>query len=128
MKGLLKIDSVMHYVSDLDQSSKLYQDVFKLTKSWEDKENKMIGFLCPENNSEIVIHSDRSIPNPSYSFSVENVKEFCSEYQKLGYKVLVEPFEVRTGYYAVLADLDGNEIAIIDLTKFGNVPHYDFAN
>lgn len=58
----------------------------------------MIGFLFPENNSEIVIHSDETIPNPSYRFFVENVQDFCKEYKKLGYKVLVEPFEIRSGY------------------------------
>ena len=125
MQGLLKIDSIMHYVENLDQSCKLYQDVFKLTKAWEDKERQMVGFIFPDNNSEMVLHSDKTIPNPSYSFSVENVIDFCSEYKKLGYKVLVEPFEVRTGFYAVLADLDGNEISIIDLTKFDNKPRYD---
>lgn len=125
MKGLLKIDSIMHYVENLKDSCKLYQDVFKLTKAWEDKERGMIGFLFPENNSEIVIHSDKSIPNPSYSFSVESVIDFCNEYKKLGYKILVEPFEVRTGFYAVLGDLDDNAISIIDLTKFENKPRYD---
>ncbi len=125
MKGLLKIDSILHYVSDLEKSSKLYSDIFKLQKAWEDKERGMIGFLFPENNSEIVIHSDKSLPNPSYSFSVENVKDFCTEYKKLGFRVLVEPFEVRTGMYAILADLDDNEIGIIDLSKFNNKPRYD---
>lgn len=125
MQGLLKIDSIMHFVKDLEQSCKLYEEVFKLRKAWEDKERKMIGFLFPDNNSEIVIHSDQTIPNPSYSFSVENVQEFVKEYKKLGYKILVEPFEVRTGYFAILADLDDNEIAIIDLTKFDNKPRYD---
>jgi len=126
MQGLLKIDAIMHYVKDLERSCKVYEEVFKLKKAWEDKERKMIGFLFPENNSELVIHSDETIPNPSYSFSVENVREFCKEYKNLGYKVLVEPFEVRTGYFAILADLDDNEIGIIDLIKFDNKPRYDF--
>ena len=125
MIRFLKIDSIMHYVDDLDKSCKLYTEIYKLQKAWEDKERGMIGFLFPENNSEIVIHSDKSIPNPSYSFSVENVEEFCTEYKKLGYKVLVEPFDVRTGKYAIIADLDNNEIGIIDLTKFDNTPRYD---
>ena len=38
---------------------------------------------------------------------------------------IVESFEVRPGKYAVIEDLDGNIINIIDLTKFGNIPQYD---
>ena len=125
MYGLLKIDSILHFVSNLEESTKFYQNVLHLQKVWEDKERKMIGFVFPENNSEIVIHSDESLPNPSYSFSVNNVKEFCRNFKKEGYNVLVEPFEVRTGYYAILSDLDGNEIAIIDLSKFDNKPQYN---
>ena len=125
MNGLLKIDSILHYVSDLETSTRFYQDVFHLQKAWEDKERGMVGFLFPKNNSEIVIHTDKTMPDPTYSFSVENVKEFCNEYKSLGFTVLVEPFEVRTGYFAILADLDGNKLAIIDLTKFNNKPRYD---
>lgn len=128
MNGLRKIDSILHYVTDLDKSADFYQNVLHLEKAWEDKVHKMIGFLFPENNSEIVIHSDTTIPNPSYSFSVDDVQEFCKEFKNKGYKVIVEPFEVRTGYYAILNDLDGNEIAIIDLSKFDNKPRYNLKN
>jgi len=39
--------------------------------------------------------------------------------------VLIEPFEVWCGTYAVLADPDGNRINLVDLTKFGWEPRYD---
>ena len=63
--------------------------------------------------------------NPDFSFLVDDVEKFCNDYQKKGHTVIKEPFEVRCGKYAVLADPDGNEIPIIDLTKFGNKPKYD---
>ena len=125
MNRLKKIDCIMFYVEDLETSAKFYEEVLGLKRGWGDVDQMMVGFLFPENNSEIVIHSDKTMPNPTYNFSVEDVVKFCEEYKKLGYKVLKEPFDVRTGKFAVLADLDGNVLPIIDLTKFGGQPRFD---
>ena len=125
MKALLKIDSIMLYVSNLEKAAKFYESVLGLKRAWTDKELNMIGFTFKESDSEIVIHNDSSLPNPSFSFLVKNVEEFCVEYQKKEYKIVKEPFDVRCGKYAVIEDLDGNELPIIDLTKFGNKPRYD---
>ena len=115
----------MFRVKDLDDSAKFYSRVLGLKQVWRDDENKMIGFVFPESDSEIVIHTNDDIPNPDFSFLVENVEEFVKEIKGKGYKVIKEPFDVRTGKFAVLSDPDGNEINIIDLTKFGNKPRYD---
>jgi len=125
METLLKIDSIMFYVSDLEESAKFYESVLGLKVGWTDKKEKMIGLLLPESDAEIVIHRDPDRPNPSFSFMVKNVEKFCAKYRKKGYRILKEPFEVRCGNYAVLADPDGNELPIIDLTKFDNKPRYD---
>lgn len=125
MNQLLKIDSIMFYTSDLEKATHFYQEAMGLKKAWADPEKGMVGFIFPKSDSEIVIHRDSSLPNPSFSFQVENVEDFCKEHIKRGYAVRKEPFEVRCGKYAILADSDGNEIHIIDLTKFGNVPIYD---
>jgi predicted enzyme related to lactoylglutathione lyase len=125
MNSLLKIDSVMFYVSDLEKAAKFYEDVLGLKRVWTDKEEGMIGFVFKESDSEIVIHNDSTMTNPSFSFLVENVEEFCDEYAKKGHKLVQKPFDVRCGKLAVLADSDGNELSIIDLTKFGNKPRYD---
>ena len=125
MVGLRKIDSIMVRVTDLEASASFYEEVMGLKRAWTDAENQMIGFLFPGNDSELVIHTGPTQDNPSYSFSVEDVVGFCDRFRERGYKVLMEPFEVRCGMYAVLADPDGNRINIIDLTKFGGEPRYD---
>ena len=89
------------------------------------RRRELIGFLLPGNSSEIVIHNDPDLPNPSFSFLVRDVEKFCDDYKKKGYRLVKEPFEVRRGKFAVLADPDGNELPIIDLTKFGDKPRYD---
>lgn len=115
----------MFRVKDLDAAAKFYSEVLGLKQVWRDDDQRMIGFVFPESDSEIVIHTNPDIPNPDFSFLVENVEEFIKEFKGKGYKVLREPFEVRTGKFAVLSDLDGNIINIIDLTKFDNKPRYD---
>lgn len=125
MKSLLKIDSILFYVRNLKKSSKFYENVLGLKRVWSDKDAKMIALVFPESDSEIVIHSDKNIPNPSFSFLVKDVEAFCKACKKKGYKILEEPFGVRTGKFAVISDIDGNAIPIIDLTKFNGKPRYD---
>jgi len=95
--GLRKIDSIMMRVTDLESSARFYEEVMGLKRAWSDNENRMVGFLFSENNSELVIHTDPGLSNPSYSFSVDDVVEFCEGFREQGYSVLVEPFEVRCG-------------------------------
>jgi len=125
MSGLKKIDSVMVRAKDIDASAKFYEEVMGLKRAWTDTEKQMVGFLFPGNDSELVIYTGPKLDSPSYSFSVEDVVEFCQRYREQGYTVLMEPFEVRCGMYAVLADPDGNRINIIDLKKFSGEPRYD---
>jgi len=123
MTGLKKIDAVMYRVCDLDEAIKFYVDVLGLKLGWKDE--SMAGLLFPGNDSELVLHTDDSLPNPNISFQVENVEEFVEEYRGKGYKVLVEPFEIRCGRCAVVSDPYGNRIEVMDLTKFGGVPRFD---
>ena len=125
MNKLLKIDNIMYQVNDLEKAKSFYQDVLGLKKVWEDKDAKMVGFIFEQNDSEIVIHANPEMPKFDYSYLVENVTEFCEEYKKKGYTPLSGSINVRPGKYAVLQDDDGNEIPIIDLTKFGGRPRYN---
>jgi predicted enzyme related to lactoylglutathione lyase len=83
----------------------------------------MIGLLFPINDTELVIHTDESIPNPNVSFQVGNVEEFIEEHKNKG-KALMEPFDIRCGKCAIIQDPDGNNIEIMDITKFVK-PRYD---
>lgn len=115
----------MYFVRDLEKAKKFYQDELGLIKVWEDITFKMVGFKFDQSDSEIVIHSDNKIPNPDFCFLVDNVEKYCAEFKHKGYKVFLDPIDARPGKYAILEDLDGNKLPIIDLTKFGGVPRYD---
>ena len=122
MTGIKKIDAVMHRVGDLDEAIPFYVDVLGLKVGGRDE--SMAGMLFPGNDSELVLHADDSLSNPNISFQVENVENFIEEYRAKGYKVLVEPFDIRCGRCAVVSDPYGNGIEIMDLTKFGGVPKF----
>ena len=123
MKGLKKIDAVLHWVGDIDEAIRFYVEIMGLKLGWRDE--SMAGLLFPGNDSELVLHTDDSLPNPNISFQVEDVEEFVDEYREKGYKVLVEPFDIRCGMCAVLSDPYGNGIEVMDLTKFDGVPRFD---
>lgn len=124
MNVLRKIDNIMFYVEDLNASEKFYEDVLGLKKVWRDDKEQMIGFVFTESDSEIVIHNREDLPKMDYSFLVDNVEEFVEQFKSKG-KIIKEPFEVRCGKFAVLEDLTGNILPIIDLSKFDNKPKYD---
>jgi len=115
----------MYHVSDLKKAEGFYTKILGLKKVWEDEVARMIGFTFEHSDSEIVIHMNPDIPKGDFSYLVADVVAFCNEVKNQGYHVLLEPIEVRPGKYAVIVDPDGNEIPIIDLTRFGGKPKYD---
>jgi catechol 2,3-dioxygenase-like lactoylglutathione lyase family enzyme len=44
MNTLLKIDSIMFHVSDLEESGTFYRTILGLRQVWSDQEHGMIGF------------------------------------------------------------------------------------
>jgi len=122
--GLKKIDAVLLRVSDLEKTAEFYVDVMGLKRGWTDTDNQMIGLLFPGNDTELVLHRDESLPDPNVSYQVEDVLMFVEEYKRKGFKVLVEPFDIRCGKCAILEDPEGHSIEVMDINKFGE-PRYD---
>jgi predicted enzyme related to lactoylglutathione lyase len=127
LQRLRKIDCVMHYVRDPEASAQFYELVLGLQRAWADAARGMVGMRFAESDAEIVLHTDATLPSPDICYLVDDVAQFCEGYRQAGHRILAEPFAVRSGLYAVLADPDGNAIGIIDLTAFGGQPRYDEA-
>ena len=123
--ALRKVDAVMHLVDDIYEAAEFYEKVMGLKRGWTDDKNKMIGMLFPGNDTEIVLHMNKYLPNPNVSFQVEDVMEFVEKYKAKGYKVLEAPFDIRCGKCAILEDPYGNGLEIMDITKFGGKPRFD---
>jgi len=122
--GLRKIDAVLLRVKDLEETAKFYINVMGLKRGWTDKEHQMIGLLFPDNDTELVLHCDKTLPDPNVSYQVKDVLSFVEQYREKGYKVLVEPFDIRCGKCAILQDPEGHSIEVMDITKFGE-PRFD---
>jgi len=122
---LRKIDAILYRVGDLARAIEFYQALFGLRLGWLDQERQMAGLLFPESDAEIVLHCDPTLPNPDVSYLVEDVLAFCESYRASGGVVVVEPFDVRCGKYAIVRDRDGNQLSVVDLTHFGGKARYD---
>ena len=122
--GLRKIDAVLIKVKNLEETAKFYTTVMGMKRGWTDTENQMIGLLFPDNDTELVLHCDDTLPNPNISYQVKDVLSFVEQYRESGYKVLREPFDIRCGKCAILQDPEGHNIEVMDITKFGE-PRFD---
>ena len=122
--GLKKIDAVLLRVKDLEKTADFYINVMGLKRGWTDTEHQMIGLLFPGNDTELVLHCDESLPDPNISYQVKDVIEFVEQYREAGYRVIVEPFDIRCGKCAILEDPEGHSVEIMDITKFGE-PRFD---
>lgn len=125
MQQLLKIDNIMYYVSDLVKATQFYTEILGLNKAWTDTNRSMVGLTFAQSDSEIVLQT--SMPNLpfDYSFLVNNVHDFIAHITLNKGTILSAPTKVRCGYYAIIADLDGHNLPIIDLTAFNGTPRYD---
>jgi predicted enzyme related to lactoylglutathione lyase len=123
--AFLKVDCIMFYVSDLVAATEFYEMRLGMRRAWSDSAVGMVGLRFPAGDSELVLHNDPDIPSPDFCFLVSDVDELCAEYGRAGLTVIQPPIDVRTGRYAVLADLEGNRLPIIDLSRFGGVPRYE---
>ena len=124
MSGLLKVDNIMYKVADLASAQDFYISHFGVTKVWEDSEQRMVGLKLRDSDGEIVLHSNPDLPSFDYSFLVDDVKRLCADFSTAGGNVETQPICVRTGWYAVLGDEDGNTIPIVDLSRLGGKPRY----
>ena len=122
--GLRKIDAVLLRVKDLEETANFYTKVMGTRRGWTDNEHQMIGLLFPDNDTELVLHCDPDLPDPNVSYQVKDVQSFVEQYREAGYKVLVDPFDIRCGKCAILVDPEGHSIEVMDITKFGE-PRFD---
>jgi len=118
---LRKIDCIMVLVPDLDTAARFYTDVLGLRLIWRDA--AQIGLRFPETDAELVLHTDPDIPQQAPHYLVDDVIATVAALRAAGCRVLVEPFDIRMGQCAVVADPFGVTLHILDATKLsGGAP------
>jgi lactoylglutathione lyase len=117
-----KIDCVMIRVGRVAAAEKFYSDVFGLKAHWREAES--VGMRLAETDTEIVLHSNASIPNKvEVHYLVDDVVVAVKRYAEKGCRVVVQPFDVLIGKCAVIKDPFDTTICLLDLSS-GKQPKY----
>ena len=109
----LKIDCHSLPVENLDSAIAFY-GALGHQLIWRDGTHAA-GLRLPDNNSEIVLHTDNR-PIETY-FLVKSVPEAIERFTNAGGKLVIGPFEIQVGLYAVLHDPWNNPLVILDMSK-----------
>ncbi len=116
MEPLRKIDCVMIRVPELAAAESFYAGTFGLQTGW--RECDAIGMMFPETDAEIVLHTNPDIPSRiAVHYVVDDVVGAVSDYAAKGCRIIAAPFDIRIGKCAVIEDIFGTPLCILDLSK-----------
>jgi len=108
-----KVDCIRLYVENLESGLSFYRDKLGLKIIWRTK--KEIGLGMPNDQSEIVIHTEQK--SPEIDLKVESVDEIIDFIEDSGGKITNGPFDIRIGRCLVIKDPWENELVLLDSTK-----------
>ncbi len=108
-----KLDCYSLPVENLDAAIAFYRELGH-PLIWRDGTHAA-GLRLPESDAEIVLHTDnRPIET---DLLVESVPEAIERITSAGGKLMIGPFEIQVGRYALLHDPWNNPLAILDFSK-----------
>jgi len=108
-----KIDCYRLPVPDLDAALAFYGDKLGHQLVW--RSETAAGLRLPQSGAELVLQTER--PEQETDLLVESVPAAVQRIVAAGGRVLVQPFEILIGKCAVVADLFGNVLVILDMSK-----------
>jgi len=108
-----KLDCYSLPVEDLDSAIAFY-GALGHQLIWREGSHAA-GLRLPDSDAEIVLHTDnRPIET---CFLVESVPKAIERITKAGGKLVIGPFEINVGLYAMLHDPWNNPLVILDFSK-----------
>jgi predicted enzyme related to lactoylglutathione lyase len=111
--GLLRlVDCVQVPVPDLDSGLAFYRDRLGHRLIWRSAE--AAGLRLPGSDTELVLTTGGQ---PEVDFLVDSVAGAVAEMVAAGGSVIVAPADIPVGRVAVVADLFGNRLTLLDLSK-----------
>ena len=108
-----KIDCLQIPVPDLDQGLTFYRDQLGHALIW--RTHTAAGLRLPDSNAEIVLQTER--PKMETDLTVSSVEAATAMITEAGGRVVVQPFDIKIGRCAVVADPWGNRLVLLDNTK-----------
>jgi len=73
------------------------------------------GVRLPDTDAELVLKPER--PDARVDLLVEDVNAAVERFVAAGGRVVVQPFPIEIGLCAVVADPQGNELELLDMSK-----------
>ena len=103
-------------VDDVPAAMAYYHEIFGLRPHWWSE--KTAGLVFPDSDTEIVLHSDPTIPSQvEVHYLVDDVRSAVQILAAQNCHILVEPFDIAIGKCAVIQDPFGTRLCILDMTK-----------
>jgi predicted enzyme related to lactoylglutathione lyase len=106
------VDAVTLAVPDLDAGLEFYMRQLGHTLLWRNDEIGQAGLGCPDSDTEIVLTTD--LPSEP-TWLVESVESAVAAIAGSGGRVLNPPRDIPVGSVAVVEDLFGNRLVLVDL-------------
>ena len=100
-------------VSDLEAGLQFYRDKLGHELIWRTK--TAAGLKMPDTDAELVLHAEfRELET---DILVASADDAVRKFVEAGGSVVKEPFDIQIGRYAVVKDLFGNALVLLDMTK-----------
>lgn len=108
-----KVDCLQLPVPDLDAGLAFYRDRLGHELLW--RTATAAGLRMPDTDTELVLQTER--PELEVNLLVTSVDEATAALTQVGGTVLEPPFDLPVGRCAVVQDLWGNRLVMLDLSK-----------
>jgi len=108
-----KVDCVRFYVANLEAGLAFYCDQLGHQLIW--RTETAAGLRLPESNVELVIQTEDQ--RQEIDFLVDSADRAAQFIEQAGGVVIVPPFDIQIGRCAVVEDLWGNPLVLLDTSK-----------
>ena len=108
-----KVDCIRLYVSDLEAGLAFYRDQLGHPLIW--RTEREAGLRIPGSETELVLQTER--PGLEVDLSVASADQAAVQWELMGGKVVVPPFDIQIGRCVVVQDPWGNPYVLLDTSK-----------
>ena len=115
---LKKVDRILLRVESLEGAVRYYRDVMGLKLIKQDA--RVASFRLGDDTTELVLHSDRDLPDQALYYLVDNVKDLYARREELRLKFGGPPQPVARGFRATARDPFGNVLLLLDRSAGGD--------
>ena len=109
---LRKLDCLQLPVGDLEAGVAFYE---RLGHEVIWRRPNQVGLRLPDTDAELVLQTERQ--GARVDLLVEDVRAAVQRFVAAGGRVVVDPFPIEIGLCAVVADPDGNELELLDMSR-----------